>query len=67
MLMKFFLKYKSMGRNIIKKIFSTTKSPNPLIYRNIKNYIKEKRNITLHSQKKIYNIFLILLKIRFFK
>ena len=36
MLMKFFLKYKSMGRNIIKKIFSTPKSPKPLIYKNIK-------------------------------
>lgn len=56
MLMKFFLKYKSMGRNIIKKIFSTPKSPKPLIYKNIKNYIKEKRNSKHHSQKEIYNI-----------
>lgn len=45
-----------MGRNIIKKIFSTSKSPKPLIYKNIKNYIKEKRNSKHHSQKEIYNI-----------
>lgn len=45
-----------MGRNIIKKIFSTPKSPKPLIYKNIKNYIKEKRNSKHHSQKEIYNI-----------
>lgn len=41
-----------MGRNIIKKIFSTSKSPKPLIYKNIKNYIKEKRNSKHHSQKR---------------
>ena len=45
-----------MGRNIIKKIFSTPKSSKPLIYKNIKNYIKEKRNSKHHSQKEIYNI-----------
>lgn len=53
--MKFFLKYKSMGKNIIKKIFSTFKSPKPSI-KNNKNYIEEKRNSEYHSQEEIYNI-----------